>query len=65
MLIIKAPAYKEMANISKASVRNNPPKNTMVSGNKRLEKKYICFQNKMGFCSDRSRANADVIYEIF
>ena len=52
MLIIKTPAYKEMAYISKDKLRNKPPENIMVTGNRRPGKKYICFQNKMGFYSD-------------
>ena len=35
MLIIKTPTYKEMAYISKDKLRNKPPENIMVSGNRR------------------------------
>ena len=54
ILSIKTPTFKRMANISKASVRNKPPENTIVSRKKRLRKKYICFQNKrVTYYSDR------------
>ena len=52
MLIIKTPTYKEMAYISKDKLRNKPPENITVTGNRRPGKKYIYFQNKMGFYSD-------------